>query len=96
LNTFIYIIIPYIFICYFSSSRQNYGDSAIGYVCLKRENSICTVKAKVCPEHRVRNKAYSVILTVDEKIESIINVECHDCAASSGRLLSLIYNLKIF
>ncbi|XP_011701495.1 PREDICTED: uncharacterized protein LOC105458122 [Wasmannia auropunctata] len=66
------------------SSRQNYGDSAIGYVCLKRENTICTVKAKVCPEHRVRNKAYSVTLTVNEETESIINVECHDCAASSG------------
>ncbi|XP_071576230.1 uncharacterized protein [Temnothorax nylanderi] len=66
------------------SSRQNYGDSAIGYVCVKRENSICTVKAKVCPEHRVRNKAYSVIVIVDEENESIINVECQDCAASSG------------
>lgn len=77
---------PYIFICcYFSSSRQNYRDSAIGYVCLKRENLFCTVKAKVCPEHRVRNKAYSVTLIINEETESIINVECHDCAALSGR-----------
>ncbi|TGZ49255.1 Uncharacterized protein DBV15_10997 [Temnothorax longispinosus] len=68
------------------SSQQNYnGDSAIGYVCVKGENSICTVKAKICPEHQVRNKAYSVIVTVNEENESIMNVECQDCAASSGR-----------
>ncbi|TGZ52774.1 Uncharacterized protein DBV15_11266 [Temnothorax longispinosus] len=68
-----------------ASSRQNYGDSAIGYVCVKGENYICTVKAKVCPEHQVRNKAYSVIVTVNEENELIIiNVKCQDCAASSG------------
>ncbi|TGZ52775.1 Uncharacterized protein DBV15_11267 [Temnothorax longispinosus] len=58
-----------------NSSRQNYGDSAISYVCVKRENLICTVKAKVCPEHRVRNKVYFVIVIVNEENESIINVE---------------------
>ena len=27
----------------FRSSRENYGDAAIGYVCLKRENAEYTI-----------------------------------------------------
>ncbi|XP_039307968.1 uncharacterized protein LOC120358291 [Solenopsis invicta] len=66
------------------SSRESYGDKAIGYVCLKRDESLgtCIVQCKICPEHR--NKGYSVTLTVNEKEEKVIDVQCHDCAASSG------------
>ncbi|XP_076664263.1 uncharacterized protein LOC143375179 [Andrena cerasifolii] len=66
------------------SSRENYGDSAIGYVCVKRTDNICVVKGRICPEHRVRNKDYTVFLTVDETEGKIENVECLDCAASEG------------
>ncbi|KAL0098848.1 hypothetical protein PUN28_020793 [Cardiocondyla obscurior] len=38
------------------SSRESYGDSAIGYVSVKREGPICVVKGKICPEHKVRKK----------------------------------------
>ncbi|XP_077275587.1 uncharacterized protein LOC143904644 [Temnothorax americanus] len=71
---------------FYRSSRESYGDEAIGYVCLKRDGSLgtCIIKCKVCPEHRVRNKGYSVTLTIHEKDEKVIDVECHDCAASSG------------
>ncbi|CAG4934707.1 unnamed protein product [Colias eurytheme] len=65
-------------------SRESYGDKAIGYVQLRRKNNICVVKGRVCPEHRVRSKAYSVTLTINEKLRKIQDVQCHDCAASAG------------
>lgn len=66
------------------SSRENYGDSAIGYVSVKREGSICIMKGRICPEHRVRQKDYTVILIVDEGEEKVQRIECLDCAASEG------------
>ncbi|KYN19357.1 hypothetical protein ALC57_08330, partial [Trachymyrmex cornetzi] len=67
------------------SSRESYGDEAIGYVYLKREQltKTCILKCKVCPEHRIHSKGYSVTLTVNEEDEKILDVKCHDCAASS-------------
>ncbi|KAL7289367.1 hypothetical protein TKK_0016570 [Trichogramma kaykai] len=67
-----------------TSSRESYGDNAIGYVCVKRENSICTLKAQICPEHRVREKSYLVSLVVDEEKNLITNAQCFDCAAAEG------------
>ncbi|KAK2578407.1 hypothetical protein KPH14_012739 [Odynerus spinipes] len=64
--------------------RESYGDEAIGYVQLKREKSICTVKCRICPEHKVRSKAYSVTLILDQIEEKILDVNCHDCAAATG------------
>ncbi|GBP70352.1 hypothetical protein EVAR_51675_1 [Eumeta japonica] len=34
------------------SSRQSYGDGAIGYVQLKRDHTLCTVKCRMCSEHK--------------------------------------------
>lgn len=56
----------------------------IGYVQIKREGNICTVKGKICPEHKVRGKSYSQTITLDEQAEKVISCVCHDCAASSG------------
>ncbi|KYN23114.1 hypothetical protein ALC57_04899 [Trachymyrmex cornetzi] len=69
----------------FRSSRESYGDEAIGYVYLKREQltKTCILKCKVCPEHRIHSKRYSVTLTVNEEDEKILDVKCHDCAASN-------------
>ena len=69
------------------SSRESYGDHTVGYVYLKRDGSsgTCIIKCKICPEHRVRNKGYSVTLTINEKDEKVIDLECHDYAASSGK-----------
>ncbi|KAG8179957.1 hypothetical protein JTE90_015406 [Oedothorax gibbosus] len=66
------------------SGRESYGDQAIGYVQLKREGNLCTVMARITPEHKVRNKPYSVTLTVDENTSEILSVECKDCTASLG------------
>ncbi|CAH0717717.1 unnamed protein product, partial [Brenthis ino] len=66
------------------SARQSYGDDAIGYVQLRRDSDLCTIKCRVCPEHKVRSKSYSATMIVDEKGGKIVSVECHDCAASTG------------
>lgn len=69
---------------YFRSARASYGDDAVSYVQLKREGNLCTIKAKICPEHKVHAKLYGVSLVVDEQEESVKSVECHDCVASQG------------
>ncbi|GBP31447.1 hypothetical protein EVAR_17936_1 [Eumeta japonica] len=65
------------------SSRPSYGDDAVSYVQLKREGDIC-IKCKVCPEHKVHAKLYSVTLIMDEQEEAVKSIECHDCVASQG------------
>ncbi|GBP82900.1 hypothetical protein EVAR_66576_1 [Eumeta japonica] len=54
------------------SSRQSYGDDAIGYVQLKRDQTLCTVKCRMCLEHKVRQTSYSVSMVIDEK-EGVVN-----------------------
>ena len=71
---------------YFRAERESYGDSAVGCVEVKRENNICIVKCKICPEHRIRLKNYTVVMEVNEAEERIIKAQCLDCAASEGRL----------
>ncbi|XP_075986122.1 uncharacterized protein LOC142983144 [Anticarsia gemmatalis] len=66
------------------SGRETYGDSAVGYVQVKREGDICTVKARITPEHSVRQKCYSVTLVCDEAQEIVLSVQCEDCAAHKG------------
>lgn len=56
-------------------------------MCLRREALICTVKGKICPEHRVKSKKYTVTLTVNTEDEVIENVACEDCAASLGKII---------
>lgn len=68
----------------FRSSRESYGDDAVGYVQIKRDLNVCTVKCRVCPEHKVRSKPYAVTVIVDEKNGAVISSKCHDCAASAG------------
>lgn len=38
----------------------------------------------MCPEHKVRDKGYSVSMVVDEKRETVESIQCHDCTASRG------------
>ncbi|EGI59623.1 hypothetical protein G5I_12215 [Acromyrmex echinatior] len=71
------------------SLRESYGDQAIDYVCLKRKESLGTciihVQCKVCPEHRIRNKGYSVTMTIDEKDEKVIDVQYDNCVSNGYR-----------
>ncbi|KAJ8674903.1 hypothetical protein QAD02_019541 [Eretmocerus hayati] len=67
------------------SSKESYGDSAIGYVCLKRNSKgFCTVKAMVCPEHKNRDKSYPVIVIVNENEQNVHDMECFGCKAAKG------------
>ncbi|CAK1585692.1 unnamed protein product [Parnassius mnemosyne] len=66
------------------SARESYGDDAIGYVQLQREHGVCTVKCKMCPEHKVRTKPYNVTMIINENDSEIMSCQCHDCAASAG------------
>lgn len=80
---------------FFSASREEYGDNAVGYVEVKREGPLCTVQCRICPEHRVRAKNYLVCLTLNEVEEDIVNVECKDCAAAAGRQFIMVKFIKI-
>lgn len=71
-------------IFYFSSSKESYGDNAIGYVKVKRIGSECIVRAKITPEHKVRGKGYDVIFRCNEDEEAIKEVHCMDCEAALG------------
>lgn len=42
------------------------------------------MKAKVTPEHNVRKKQFAVNCKIDEETETVLELSCHDCAASSG------------
>lgn len=74
----------------YSNTRENYGDAAIGYVCLKRTTTgaatVCVIKGKICPEHKMRKKKYSVLMIVNEKTEKIQDVTCEDCPAALGKI----------
>ncbi|KAJ8914230.1 hypothetical protein NQ315_003594 [Exocentrus adspersus] len=67
-----------------SAIRETYGDNAIGYVELKRDGLICVVQARICPEHKVRSKAYSVIVETNEEEERVSDLKCNDFAAAAG------------
>ena len=49
------------------------------------------VKAKIIPEHNVRKKQYAVTCVIDEVAEKVLEVHCHDCAASLGECLLRTY-----
>ncbi|XP_022900417.1 uncharacterized protein [Onthophagus taurus] len=66
------------------SSKDSYGDDAIGNVQLKRADGLCIVKALITPEHRIHQKGYGVTIIINERDEEVISCECHDCAASAG------------
>ncbi len=72
------------FISTFRSGRESYGDNAIGYVQVKRENNLCTVKAAVTPEHRISKKAYQVTIICNEDEEEVLSAQCDSCVASLG------------
>ncbi|RVE53270.1 hypothetical protein evm_002103 [Chilo suppressalis] len=66
------------------SARESYGDDAIGYVQVKRDGDVCTIKCRITPEHRVRTKPYHCSLQCNEKDQEVLSVTCEDCAASRG------------
>lgn len=64
--------------------RPSYIDSAVGWVQVKRENRVCTVQAKMCPEQKINNTLYLVECRINEEEEKVLEVKCFGCAASKG------------
>lgn len=72
----------------FRACREDYGDNAVEYVQVKKVNSEYVIKGKICPEHRVSKKSYTVTMIVDTTTETVSSVTCEDCPASQGKLNS--------
>ncbi|KAJ8670456.1 hypothetical protein QAD02_001715 [Eretmocerus hayati] len=67
------------------SSKESCGDSAIGYVSLKRnDKDSCTVRGMVYPEHKNRDKSYPVIVIVNIRKEKVHDMEFSWCKAGKG------------
>ena len=45
---------------------------------IKRDNGMCTVRGRVCPEHKVIETGYTVISEIDEEEETINFVQCQN------------------
>lgn len=71
--------------------KQMYGDNAVGYVQLKRTEKICTLKARITPEHKVLKTAYNVEAVIHEGQEKVISCVCKDCPASEGIYLCVLW-----
>lgn len=75
----------------FRSARETYGDSAIGYVKVKRSNSLCIVQCRITPEHKVTKTPYRVRAEIDEGSNVLLSVSCQSCATSEGGCLQHLY-----
>ena len=65
------------------STRESYGDQAIGYVQVQRKDNICTVLARCTPEHKNNAVSYELKVEVDEENEEILSGTCV-CSATNG------------
>lgn len=68
------------------NSRATYGDSAIGYVQVKREKNIITVLAAISPQQMVTSPSYLTEVVFDAKKNIVISASCDEsgCEAASG------------
>lgn len=76
---------------FYSSTCEAYEDNTIGCVQAKREDFLYTVKGKITPEHRVRQKPYEVVAICNESDGQIQSVNCSGYTASLSKQY-LIYN----
>lgn len=56
----------------------------MGYIQVKRDGDVCTVRGRITPEHKVRTTPYHCTLICNEKEEEVTSVQCEGCAASKG------------
>lgn len=70
--------------------RSSYINAAIGWVQVKRERHVCTVRAKICPEQKINATLYVVESQIDEKEEKVLDVKCFGCPASTGILIIFV------
>jgi len=50
----------------------------------EKEEELCTVQAKMCPEHKINSALYIVEFKIDEKKEKVLSAKCQGCPASRG------------
>ena len=72
------------FFTFCSSTRKEYGDEAIGHVQVQLQSGTAVVKAKVTPEHKVRQTPYNVTVEIDTVSEEVKEARCHGCQARNG------------
>ncbi|XP_030749227.1 uncharacterized protein LOC115877209 [Sitophilus oryzae] len=61
------------------AQKASFGDNAVGYVQVKKENHLCIILAIITPEHKVRQKEYSIEAVVDMTEEkSVMTVLCRE------------------
>lgn len=53
---------------------------------MKRSDSVCTVRGRITPEHKVKSTPYHVEVVINEAKgeEKVITCVCKDCSAASG------------
>ncbi|GBL96060.1 hypothetical protein AVEN_104305-1 [Araneus ventricosus] len=63
------------------SSRESYGDNAVGYVQVRRDGNLCTVKAKAAPEHSLPGCKHTIALITwlhrQSEEQAITSVSCY-------------------
>lgn len=95
-NIFSLVIVIWVCIFFSRSTREEYGDHAIGRVQVKRTptNPVTVVKAEVVPETSVRNKPYCCVTTINEAEGKIMDAVCEGCEAAAGgckHILAFLY-----
>ncbi|KZS09151.1 Uncharacterized protein APZ42_026642 [Daphnia magna] len=66
------------------NGRESYGESAIGYVQVKRTGILYSLICEIAPEHKVTSASYIVELIVNAQKSEIVSVKCFDCVSSLG------------
>ena len=66
------------------NGRESYGESAVGYVQVKKTGNIYTLLCGVTPEHKVTSQSYKVEVVVDIGKGEIRSAKCFGCVASLG------------
>ncbi|XP_065086048.1 uncharacterized protein LOC135708036 [Ochlerotatus camptorhynchus] len=70
------------------SSNPDYLKSSIGRVQLKIDGNLCTVKAKIVPEHKITARQYSVVAIINTADEKVVDIFCESdaqgCKAAAG------------
>ncbi len=69
---------------FYVKTIRNGRESALGYVQVKKEGHIHTVKCCLAPEHKVTSKGYQVELVVNILKGEIVLCKCYDCITALG------------
>lgn len=66
------------------SARESAENDTVGYVQIRGESGVCTLKCKICHENKVSTGNYNLTMLVNENKSKIVSCEGLDCEASTG------------